>query len=267
MATRDADGERVGELPVLHPVVGLPVLGIVAAEALLLVSAANGAVSPTPALVVHLLTMCGCVLAPVRWDEYTGVLFTFALLPLFRLVNLGLPTLVEPALYQVILVYALVVPAAVLVTRVPDVATLDLGRARSLLLAPFGVVVGGILAVGEYYIIQPPALVPAATSGQLFVLALVMVGIVGLVEEWVFRGLLQGTLVGVVGTSPGIIVSGVVFGAMHSQYGSLPEVVFATGIGLVFGLLYERTESLVLAALTHGTLNVVLFGVLPFYAA
>jgi membrane protease YdiL (CAAX protease family) len=258
-----AEATGDGRINLLHPVVAAPLAGIALAEGLLFVGALTGATTIGAALAVHLLTLAGCALGPLRYPARTGLLFAFALVPLFRLVNLGLPVLVESPVFQFVLVYFLLVPGAVLVTRVRSVAPLSVGFRRGVRHAPAAAVLGAVLAPGEFFIIQPEALVSSLSVGQLVLLSAVMVGVVGLVEEWVFRGLLQETLAEAVGPRRALLLASGVFAVMHSQYGVFGELLYAGGIGLVFGLLYQRSESLLLVAVAHGVLNVFVFAVFP----
>lgn len=129
------------------------------------------------------------------------------------------------------------------------------------LLAMFLVSVG--LAELEYGIVGPSPLVPSLGAYQIGVLTVVMIGFVGLVEELLFRGVLQQVLERRLGTVPGLLVASGVFGLMHSVYGLPAEIAFAAGVGLLFGVIYDLTDSLLLVAAMHGTINVFLFGIIP----
>jgi len=217
------------------------------------------------ALVGHLGTLLACTAGPLLLHEELGLFQAFALLPVFRLVSLGMPAFVELTLYWFPLVYGPFLPAAVLVARHTDAVELAAGWRTAVAALPFVVVAGAVLGELEYGIIRPEALVPAATPAQLVVLAVVMVGFVGLVEELLFRGLLQGVLRSRFGRWPAVVLAAGVFAAMHAGYGLLAEVGFAFALGLLLGALYEWTDSLATVVLFHGVLNTFLFGVVPAY--
>jgi membrane protease YdiL (CAAX protease family) len=89
---------------------------------------------------------------------------------------------------------------------------------------------------------------------QLVFLALV----VGPTEELLFRGVVQTGLRGSMGQW-GIILGAILFGLVHAinlAYqplgATLQQVSAAIVIGLVFGVLYDRTRNLVGASLAHG---------------
>jgi membrane protease YdiL (CAAX protease family) len=119
------------------------------------------------------------------------------------------------------------------------------------------------LAEIEYGLITPAPLIPSLDFYHLAVLTAIMVGFVGFVEELLFRGVLQNVLERRLGLVPGLLLASGIFGLMHSVYGVPMEIVFASGVGVLFGILYDVTDSLVLVSVMHGFMNVFLFGIIP----
>lgn len=84
------------------------------------------------------------------------------------------------------------------------------------------------------------------------------------VEEFLFRGVIQGRLRGRFGPVAAIAGSSLLFGALHlSNYtGSILPIVsgalLITTVGAVFGALYERTGNLAVPVLVHAIYNVIL---------
>jgi membrane protease YdiL (CAAX protease family) len=77
-------------------------------------------------------------------------------------------------------------------------------------------------------------------------------------EEVLFRGLLYAFLRQALGTGPALVVQAVLFGALH--LGTAPHSTLTLGvdaglIGLMLGLLYEKTKSLYPSMFCHGTIN------------
>ena len=90
-----------------------------------------------------------------------------------------------------------------------------------------------------------------------------MVFLVGLVEEFIFRSVLQTRFTRVFGAGTAIALSGILFGLMHSGYGLSYEILYTFFVGILMGYLFYKTKSLPLIALVHGSLNVFLFGFIP----
>ncbi|MHC1575137.1 MAG: CPBP family intramembrane glutamic endopeptidase, partial [Candidatus Methanogasteraceae archaeon] len=98
---------------------------------------------------------------------------------------------------------------------------------------------------------------------DMLTLVIIMFVFVGLVEELIFRSILQTKLQQSVGLCNGLLMTSVLFGVMHSGYGSVYELLFAAAAGLIIGYLYQKTGSLPFITVIHGTVNVLLFGLLP----
>jgi membrane protease YdiL (CAAX protease family) len=92
------------------------------------------------------------------------------------------------------------------------------------------------------------------------VIALLGVTIAPLAEELAFRGLLQPLLIRSVGVVPGILITSIVFGAMHlEQYGAWQSVVLISLAGVGFGAMRHWTGSTRASALMHAGYNSALF--------
>lgn len=235
----------------------LPTVGILVSESFVYAGQLPLALSG------HLLTLFVCLLAPLRLREGSPVFQAFALVPLFRLVNLGMPVFVELTLYWFPLIYGPLIPAAFLLTRNTEIG-LGVGWQRTLLLLPPAIGLSVVLANVEYLILRPNALIPTWDPGGVVVITVVMVGFVGAAEELVFRGVLQSTLQAQLNPWSGILLASVVYGLMHSGYAVPAELGFAFLSGLLFGYIYYRTRSLGIVILIHGVMNVCVFAVFPF---
>ena len=236
----------------------VPVAGVVFAEGALFFGHGNYALS------FHLLTLLFCVLAPIRNEETLALLQPFALLPLFRIVNLGMPTFFDLTLLFFPLTYLPMLPALYLVIRSQDIEIGWNPRVFAIGLVPI-IVLSAPLAAGEYVLITPEALIPEPSPLWILGLAAIMIGAVGLVEELLFRGILQRRFAAYLGRWGGVLLASLLFGSMHSIYGSGIHIAYICFLGVVFGAVYEWTDSMGLVTVLHGVLNVFLFGLIPVY--
>lgn len=94
---------------------------------------------------------------------------------------------------------------------------------------------------------------------SLFVIAVTP----AVLEEIIFRGMLQGRLMALFGRSTGYFVTAAAFAIVHGQPAVLP---IHLGIGLYLGWLRERSGSLLPCMLMHFLYNGTLVG-LEFYSA
>jgi membrane protease YdiL (CAAX protease family) len=82
----------------------------------------------------------------------------------------------------------------------------------------------------------------------------VNLGVAVLAEELLFRGLLQTHLVGWLGICPGILLTVLLFGAVHAHFSPLFAVVAGIA-GLGYGLVFHYSGRLSLAVALHGAVN------------
>ncbi|RRJ28965.1 CPBP family intramembrane glutamic endopeptidase [Halocatena pleomorpha] len=102
----------------------------------------------------------------------------------------------------------------------------------------------------------------------LYLIPLAIV-LIGPGEELLFRAGVQGRLRRSFGALPAIVLASALFGLVHvpavatsTTIGVGSYVFTAFVLGLVLGGLYERTNNLLVPALTHGVYNAILFGAL-----
>ena len=102
---------------------------------------------------------------------------------------------------------------------------------------------------------------PVAYYGAMIVVSILLVGPA---EELLLRGVVQGGLRRSFDAAPAILIAAVMFGALHgSVEGTVPEQVAYMGVtivlGAVLGVLYERTENVLVPGLAHGLYNAIIF--------
>ncbi|MDD3874693.1 MAG: CPBP family intramembrane metalloprotease, partial [Methanosarcina sp.] len=124
---------------------------------------------------------------------------------------------------------------------------------------------GFLLGLGEYMIIRTEYLIPDLSIGNLLKLTFIMVFFVGLVEEIIFRSILQTRFEQALSVRETLLITGLLFGLMHSGYGTIYEVLYTGFIGLFIGFVFYKTRSLPFVVILHGLVNVFLFGFLPHY--
>ena len=127
-----------------------------------------------------------------------------------------------------------------------------------------GLTLGIFLGAIEYFILKPAAATPSFSYAYLLQTVVYMFFFVGLGEEVLFRALIQNSVVSMIGALPGIFWSGVIFGMMHTVWRSVPELFFTFTAGIIFGIFYHRTGSLVGPVFLHGINNVMLLAVMPY---
>jgi membrane protease YdiL (CAAX protease family) len=200
--------------------------------------------------------------------ERVQLVQALALISVFRVVNLSFVLIPTVTLYWVAIVYGVMYLPLIVVILHEKMNRYDLGidgAQRSVLLLPLGVVAGTAFAVVEHAIVGNQALIPTASASELIQLSVVMIFFVALVEALLFLVLLQPQLVERSGAIAGILITSVIFGAMHAGYANVYELLFATGAGAILGTAFYKTRDLALVVTILAVNNIVLFGVLGFF--
>ena len=134
------------------------------------------------------------------------------------------------------------------------------------------VAVGGSLALAAFDLVPGSVIVDAATNDPAVLLGLAALSavLIAPVEEFLFRGVIQGRLRRAFGPVGAVAGSSLLFGSMHlaNYTGSLVGVVagalLIAAVGAVFGALYERTGNLAVPVAVHALYNALLLGVAYF---
>jgi membrane protease YdiL (CAAX protease family) len=84
----------------------------------------------------------------------------------------------------------------------------------------------------------------------------------GVAEEFLFREVLQRWLVTEMGIISGIVLASLAFGLAHAI--SIPYIIITFIIGVILGILFEYSGSLVLVMLIHAVYDAIAFMVIRY---
>jgi membrane protease YdiL (CAAX protease family) len=199
--------------------------------------------------------------------ERVQLVLALALISVFRLVSFSFALVPTVTIYWLAIVYGVMYLPLISVIVHEKMSPYDLGIAdmrRSVVLLPLGAVVGTGFAFIEYAILAPQALIPNASASELIQLSIVMLFFVALVEALLFLVLLQPQFIERSGAVAGILITSVIFGAMHAGYANVYELLFATGAGVILGGAFHKTRNLAFVVTILAVNNIILFGVLGF---
>ncbi|MDG6244115.1 MAG: CPBP family intramembrane metalloprotease [Methanolobus sp.] len=218
-------------------------------------------------VIIHVITLFVLSISSVwvNGNHVSRSLQVISLLPLLRLLNISMPVFSEMTLYIFVFVYAPLLLPVWLIIRHQGMSkeTLGIHFRGMLTYIPLAFIVGFFIALGEYFTIDASNLIPDLSFVSILKLSIVMIFFVGLVEELIFRSMLQTRLSDSFGPLRGLLLASLLFGVMHSGYGAINEIFFTAFAGLVLGYMFIKTNSLPLVTLTHGLVNIFLFGFMP----
>lgn len=178
-----------------------------------------------------------------------------ALVPLLRILSLTMPLPGIPPVYWTGLVGAPLAIGAVLAARAAGLGRGDLGLKRSPWLPQVAIAALGLPAGLAAWLIGVPTpfVEDGATPAEIILVALLLVVFVAVTEEFIFRGVVQAGL-SVAYARGAVLMGAVLYGTLYLASLSLGYAVFMTLIGLLFGLLADRTGSIVGVCASHAIL-------------
>ncbi|KKG14546.1 CAAX protease [Methanosarcina sp. 2.H.T.1A.6] len=240
---------------------GAPVIVIAFAELLIF----SGRIKEAAVTYTLLLIILSLSIMISKKMEIRKVHQALILLPILRMVNISMPIFFEANLYSFVFIYVpMTIPATIISIhqKIPGERKVDLLRKMWIYL-PVSVLAGLIFAEAEYLLIQTSPLIPDLSPINLLELAIIMIFVVGLIEEFIFRGIIQTRLEEFLGPAGGILLASLLFGIMHSSYGTPYEMAYTFLAGGALGYLFYRTKSFSLVVMIHGFINIFLFGLIP----
>ena len=240
----------------------VPILGIVAGELLIF----NGNV--LPGLGIHIINLLFITLLIIFGNlslDIKNVLQGLILVALLRVVSLSMPQFFTMVLLQYPLIYGMMFIPVYNTVKNQQISLKELGINfhRMYIYFPIAVLIGIMVATVEYRILSPVALIDNTRFSNIALITIIMIMFIGTVEEIIFRPILQTRLKKVFGLRYSILLSGILFGIMHSTYGVVNEILFASIFGIILGYIFHKTRSLPFTISIHGITNIMLFGILP----
>lgn len=219
-------------------------------------------------LIINIINLQAITLALIFGDspvENKNLLQILLLLVQMRIVNLTMPALFTAKLLWYPLVYGVMFISIYYVTKQQNVTSKEIGidLERFYLYLPMAFIIAAAMANLEFMIIDPAPLINNLKFHNILLIFIVMFTFVAATEEVIFRSLLQTRLQSIFGINKGILFGAILFGIMHSVYGNIDEILFATFFGAILGFIYHKTRSFPFILIIHGTANVFLFGILP----
>jgi len=239
--------------------------------ALAIAETLNTLFAPRAGAILHGLVLLALLLqASLNFRKRENrFLIILALVPLIRLLSLALPLNYFPPIYWYAVVGVPLSIAAIMGARFSGLKGNMIGLRLSWRAIPIELLIG-ILGLGigfiEYLILRPNPLVAELRWDLIWLPILILLVFTGLLEEVIFRGMLQSTATRHLGRL-GVLYVAVLFAVMHLGYRSPLNLLFVFGVALLFGLIAQRRGTLLGVSISHGLTNVSLYLIFPFLFA
>ncbi|MDD2251822.1 MAG: CPBP family glutamic-type intramembrane protease [Dehalococcoidales bacterium] len=207
------------------------------------------------------------LIIPALKDHYrdSRLILSLSLVPMVRIISLSMPLAGLEQIWWFPIMYLPLFLASVVLMYMLGLRFGDVGFKIKPLLANIAIALSGIgLGFIEYLIIRPEPIISDLTWQSGLLAGLILFLTTGLVEELIFRGVMQKTALEHFG-SKGIIYTSLIFAVLHLGFLSAADVIFVFFAGLYFAWASMKTGSLAGVILAHGATNTVLFVIAPFF--
>jgi uncharacterized protein len=224
-------------------------------------------INPHLGVILHAVMVLALLLhSGFAWQSpFHRFLIAMILPSLIRVFSLSLPLSAFPLVYWYLASSVPIFVATLLIMRQLDFKHYFFRpRKQHLSLQIFIVLSGVVLGVTEYMILRPQPLIDTFTPLQFVVGASILLFSTGLMEELVFRNVMQVVAIENLGKHFSLLYVSLIFGVLHIGYGSVFDFIFVTLVGYYFSWAVYRTRSIFAVTLAHGLTNIVLFLIAPF---
>jgi membrane protease YdiL (CAAX protease family) len=199
--------------------------------------------------------------------KLTSILLALTLVPLIRILSLVMPLSHFPRIQWFIIIGVAVYLALFVLLFQQKINIKECGLqlpTKKHIPIEVGIMLLGIpLGVAEYYILRPTPFIDSFSIGNLIVAVLILFIATGLMEEVIFRGLLQKKSTDILGVWPGIFFVTLIFAVLHIGNLSLLDILLVFSIGGLYAVVVKTTKTVLGVSISHTVVNVFLFLICP----
>lgn len=123
--------------------------------------------------------------------------------------------------------------------------------------------------IAEYFMLKPTLIIQSIDASSIITALLIILIGTGIMEELVFRGLLQNLSIDILGLKRGVVYIACLFAALHignviiTNPLSVLDLALSGSVGALYGVVILKTKSVIGISLSHMVINGFLFIVCP----
>ena len=197
------------------------------------------------------------------FEPSRGLVPLLALLPLARLLSLTMPTRGLAPVFWFLLIGVPLLTGVVLIARYIHFSPVD-ARIWGWSLQQGLIGATGIpLGIIAYVAFHPVPVVKSHELPYLIIGAGILLVFLGLLEELIFRALLQPYLCSLYGASRGVLITAAMCAVLSSGSRSPVTMLFTFVVALCYGWVVQTNHSIMGVAISHGVIGILTVLVLP----
>jgi uncharacterized protein len=222
-------------------------------------------ISPAIGVAFDFIILLALIISSIlAHDEYLrGWWLALGLVPLVRIIGLGVPVAEISEIYLYIIIAApIFIGAVAVILNLKYSLDEDVGlNGKKIWIQILVAILGAGLGFVDYIIIKPESWINGLNIQTILIPALILLIATGFVEELVFRGVIQRAARPL--GSLGWVYVAVIYSLLQIGQGSVAHVVFVFFVALFFGWIVKKTGSIIGVSTSHGLLNIALYLVVP----
>lgn len=198
-------------------------------------------------------------------QETSHPLYTaLILIPLIRIISVSLPMTDLPEVFGIVAVSIPLFITGIMVAKTIKLTPTEMGFGnyisyKQLLIALLGLPLGAV----KFCMIQPDIKNISAAPLEIIMWVIAFIICVGLLEEFLFRGILFNVANKYLGNNKAMIFTSLLYAALTISSKSLLNVIYAFLISLLFCRIFIWKKFIIGLSLAHGLLNITYYLICP----
>ena len=223
-------------------------------------------VSQVGGMIFHFVLLVSIVLGSALVGNHPShrLFLALGLAPLIRILNFSMPLTQFSEVYWFLIVSIPLFVGILVIIRLLNIQPDDIGLTTRVIPIQVLTALGGIsFGLIAYHILRPEPLIMTLSWQEIIAPSLILLVATGFIEELAFRGVMQHASIQALGRWGWVYIA-VLYSALQIGHLSAIHWLFALLVALFFGLVVERTGSILGVSLSHGLMNVGLYLIFPF---
>lgn len=203
--------------------------------------------------------------------DLSSLLMILTLAPLIRILSLVMPLVYFPRIQWFTIISIAIYLSIIIIIRQQKLELKEHGfrwPKRKHISIEIGIVILAVpFGVMEYLILKPTPLISSFSGEDILVAILILFIATGLMEEVIFRGLLQKKTMDMMGAWQGMLFVTILFAGLHIGNLSFLDVLLVFFIGGMYAIVVNTTKTIIGVTASHTIVNIMLFIVCPLTMA